>query len=397
MGPVRATLSGVKYVVCVPDGCADEPCDDLGGRTPLEVARTPVLDGLAARGEVGRAGVIPEGMPPGSDVGNMSILGYDPAEFHTGRAPIEAASLGLKLPADRLAYRCNLVTVGDDAGMPTMVDFAGGHPSTGDASAVIEALDDELGRGSDSGLEFHAGVEYRHIMVAPADWADADCVPPHDLTGKPAVFPTGTAAPKVQAVMDASLDVLSRFGLEANQVWLWGQGFQPSMPSFADQHGVTGGITTAVDLIRGLGVLTDMALPDVPGATAGYDTDYRAQRDAAIAGLDAGLDLFLIHVEATDEAGHAGDAAEKVRSLERWDAEILADLIPALDARGPWRLLLLPDHATPLRLRTHTSDPVPYVLVDSAADGPGGVFTESGVAGTELVAGHELMDRLLRS
>ena len=386
----------MKYVVCVPDGCADEPFGDLGGRTPLEVARTPVLDALAARAEVGRAAVIPAGMPPGSDVGNMAILGYDPARFHTGRAPIEAASLGLKLPEDRLAYRCNLVTVGDDG---TMVDFAGGHPSTEDAALVIEALDRELGRGSGSGLEFHAGVEYRHIMVAPADWIDAECVPPHDLTGRPAVWPTGPAAARVQEVMDASRAVMAAVrgapGVDANQIWLWGQGFQPTMPSFTDQHGVTGGITTAVDLVRGLGVLTDMALPDVAGATAGYDTDYGAQRDAALAGLADGLDLFVIHVEATDEAGHAGDAAEKVRSLERWDAEILADLVPALDGTGPWRLLLLPDHATPLRLRTHTADPVPYLLVDGTVDGPGGVYTEPGVADAPVVAGHRLMERLL--
>ncbi len=384
----------MKYVVCVPDGCADEPFDGLGGRTPLEVANTPVLDALAARGTVGRAGVIPDGMAPGSDVGNMSILGYDPAEFHTGRAPIEAASLGLKLPADRLAYRCNLVTVGDDA---TMVDFAGGHPSTEDAAAVVEDLDATLGRGkSGSDLEFHAGVEYRHILVAPADWLDAECVPPHDLTGRPSVWPTGAAAERVSALMEASREVLARHPqVDANQIWLWGQGFQPSMPDFAVQHGVTGGITTAVDLVRGLGVLTDMALPDVEGATPGYDTDYAAQRDAAVAGLAGGLDLFVIHVEATDEAGHAGDAAEKVRSLELWDSEILAGLVPALDAMGPWRLLLLPDHATPLGLRTHTPDPVPYVLVDSANDGPGGVYTESAVAESRVVPGHELMGRLL--
>ena len=384
----------MKYVVCVPDGCADEPFDGLGGRTPLEVANTPVLDALAARGTVGRAGVIPDGMAPGSDVGNMSILGYDPAEFHTGRAPIEAASLGLKLPADRLAYRCNLVTVGDDA---TMVDFAGGHPSTEDAAAVVEDLDATLGRGkSGSDLEFHAGVEYRHILVAPADWLDAECVPPHDLTGRPSVWPTGAAAERVSALMAASREVLARHPqVDANQIWLWGQGFQPSMPDFAVQHGVTGGITTAVDLVRGLGVLTDMALPDVEGATPGYDTDYAAQRDAAVAGLAGGLDLFVIHVEATDEAGHAGDAAEKVRSLELWDSEILAGLVPALDAMGPWRLLLLPDHATPLGLRTHTPDPVPYVLVDSANDGPGGVYTESAVAEARVVPGHELMGRLL--
>src|SRR4051794_15620100 len=177
----------MKYVVCVPDGCADEPIDELGGRTPLEAASTPVLASLARRGHVGRAAVIPPGLPPGSDVGNMSILGYDPARFHTGRAPIEAAALGLRLPPDRVAYRCNLSTIGHDG---TMLDFAGGHPSTEEAAEVLRALDAELGAGAGAEVESHPGVQYRHIMVAPADWADAECTPPHDLSDKPAVWPT---------------------------------------------------------------------------------------------------------------------------------------------------------------------------------------------------------------
>ena len=382
----------VKYVICVPDGCADEPCDDLDGHTPLEVAHTPHLDALAARGEVGRAAVIPDGMPPGSDVGNMSILGYDPAEFHTGRAPIEAASLGLKLDPDQIAYRCNLVTVDDAA---TMVDFAGGHPTTEAAAEIIATLDAELGRGADGDVEFHAGVQYRHIMVAPADWIDANCVPPHDLTGRPAVWPTGPAATKLRTVMEASREIVGRAHGDATQVWLWGQGFQPALPSFAQRHGLHAGIVTAVHLVRGLGVLCDMELPEVEGATAWYDTNYEGKRDAALAGLRGGADLYVIHVEATDEAGHAGDAAEKVRALENWDARILADLVPALDEMGEWRLLLLPDHATPLRLRTHTPDPVPYLLVDSAHDGPGGTYTEAGVATAPVVAGHSLVDHLV--
>jgi 2,3-bisphosphoglycerate-independent phosphoglycerate mutase len=377
-----------KYVVCVPDGCADEPFDGLGGRTPLEVAAMPTLTKLAARGLVGRAAVIPPGLPPGSDVGNMSIFGYDPARFHTGRAPIEAAALGLKLAPDQVAYRCNLVTVGDDG---TMLDFAGGHPSSEAAAEVIDALERELG----GEVEFHAGVEYRHIMVAPATWADADCTPPHDLTDQPAVWPTGTAAGPLRELMEASRAVLARSSLAATQIWLWGQGFQPQMPSFRELHGRTAGLTSAVDLVRGLGVLTDIAVHDVPGATAGYENDYAGQRDAALAALAGDCDLFVVHVEASDEAGHAGDAAQKVRSLERWDAEILTDLVAGLDALGPWRLLLLPDHATPLRLKTHTSDPVPYLLVDSEVDGPGGTYTEGGVATAPVVPGHELMAALL--
>lgn len=352
----------------------------------------PVLTSLAARSIVGRAAVIPEGFPPGSDVGNMSILGYDPARFHTGRAPIEAAALGLRLRPDQLAYRTNLVTIGDDG---TMVDFAGGHPSNSLAAEVIAALDEELGRGLGDGIEFHPGVQYRHIMVAPADWLDATCVPPHDLTGELAVAPFGAAAPGLIALMDASREVLERFDTAATQIWLWGQGFQPEMVPFAQHYGKRAGMVTAVDLVRGLGVLTQMDLPEVDGANGWYDTNYEGKRDAALAGLDSGADLFVIHVEATDEAGHAGNTAEKVTALENWDARILADLVPALDEMGPWRLLMLPDHATPLRLKTHTTDPVPYLLFDSESDGPGGRFTESGVADAPIVAGHELMGRLL--
>ena len=352
----------------------------------------PNLAALAAHGEVGRAGVIPPGMPPGSDVGNMSILGYDPARYHTGRAPIEAAALGLKLPDDRLAYRCNLVTVGDDG---TMLDFAGGHPTDEVATEVLAALDAELGRGAGSELEFHPGVQYRHIMVAPGDWIDADCVPPHDLTDQPAVWPTGPAAARLTEVMEASRDIVRRFDTKAHQVWLWGQGFQPTMPTFTERYGLHGGIVTAVDLVRGLGVLAEMDLPSVEGATAWYDTNYEGKRDAALAGLRDGADLYVVHVEATDEAGHAGNAEEKVRALENWDARILAGLVEGLDAMGPWRLLLLPDHATPLDLKTHTPDPVPYLLVDSANPGPGGTYTERGVADAALVPGHELLGRLL--
>lgn len=379
----------MKYVVCVPDGCADEPVAALGGRTPLEVASMPNLARLAARGEVGRAAVIPAGMPPGSDVGNMSIFGFDPADHHTGRAPIEAAALGLRLTPDQVAYRCNLVTIGDD---DTMVDFAGGHPSTAAASEVITRLDAELGG---NGVRFHAGMQYRHIVVAPAEWAEAECVPPHDLSDKPVVWPSGPAAPRLKALMDASRGVVSALPGDANQVWLWGQGSQPQLPSFRQTYGLDAGLVTAVDLVRGLGVLTGMRLVEVEGATGWFDTDYEAKRDAVLAGLAEGADLFVLHVEATDEAGHAGDVVEKVRALEHWDSRILAGLVDGLDRMGRWRLLLLPDHATPVELKTHTSESVPYLLVDSAIDGPGGTYSEPATATCEPVPGHELMGRLV--
>jgi 2,3-bisphosphoglycerate-independent phosphoglycerate mutase len=378
----------VKYVVCVPDGCADEPLAELDGRTPLEAASLPVLRALARRGEVGRAAVIPPGLPPGSDVGNMSILGYDPLRHHTGRAPIEAAGRGVALAPDEVAYRCNLVTVGDDG---TMVDFAGGHPSTKEAAVVVDALQEQLGG---EGVRFHAGVQYRHLLVTPSDWLEAECVPPHDLSGRAAVWPTGPAAPRLQALMDASRPIVSGAGTKANQVWLWGQGQAPVLPSFRERHGLQAGLTTAVDLIRGLGVLAGIEVVEVERATGWYDTDYEGKRDACLETLAAGADLFVIHVEATDEAGHAGDLGEKLTALESWDRRVLGPLTEGLDGLGPWRLLLLPDHATPVALRTHTSDPVPWLLVDSEADGPGGTYSEAGVAASPAIPGHELMGRL---
>jgi 2,3-bisphosphoglycerate-independent phosphoglycerate mutase len=379
----------LKYVVCVPDGCADEPVAELGGRTPLEAAAMPTLARLAARGEVGRAAVIPEGYPPGSDVGNMSILGFDPSRYHTGRAPIEAAALGIELGPDEVAYRCNLVTVENG----TMVDFAGGHPSSEDAAKVIATLQEQLGTDE---VAFHPGVQYRHIVVVPKSWADASCAPPHDLSDKPIVLPTGASAPKLQTLMDASREVVSASDLKANQIWLWGQGARPALPSFKDAHGVDAGLCTAVDLIRGLGRLTDMRVVEVEGATGWYDTSYENKRQAAVDALRGGLDLFLIHIEASDEAGHAGNLEEKVRSLEAWDARVLAPLVDDLDAMGPWRMLLMPDHPTPVALKTHTMDPVPWVIVDSEVDGPGGVYSEAGTAGATPVPGHSLMARLLQ-
>ena len=386
-------MTGVKYVVLVPDGCADEPNAQLGGRTPLEAAAMPNLAAMAARSEVGRAAVIPDGLPPGSDVGNMAILGYDPAEYHTGRAPIEAAAMGIPLAADEVAFRCNLVTV-DDAG--TMVDFAAGHITSEQSRPIVAALDAALGGGR-AGIHFHPGVEYRHLCVAPADWADAECVPPHDLTGQRAIMPTGPAAAKVLGLMDASKpvvrDAARAVDSVATQIWLWGQGVAPVMPRFADRFGVEGRLSSAVDLVRGLGVLTGIDVVDVPGATAGFDNDYTGQLDACLASL-ADRDFFLLHVEATDEAGHQNAVAEKVAQLERWDAEIIGPLVRALDGEA-YRVLLMPDHATPCARMTHTSDPVPYLLFDSTVAGAGGSYSEPAVAGRPVVVAHDLMARLV--
>ncbi len=378
----------------VPDGCADEPLEELGGKTPLEAASMPHLAALASRSEVGRAIVIPPGYPPGSDVGNLSILGYDPAEFHTGRAPIEAAAMGVDLEPDEVAYRCNLVTI-DDSG--TMVDFAAGHLTSEQSAPIVAALDAALGGGR-NGIRFHPGVEYRHLCIVPRALGDAECVPPHDLTGQPAVWPTGPSAPALRSLMDASREIVGAAASDvdsiATQIWLWGQGVRPRLPRFAERFGVEGRLTSAVDLVRGLGVLADIEVLDVAGATAGFDNDYVAQRDAAITSL-ADRDFFLLHVEATDEAGHQGLVGEKVAALEAWDRDVIGPLCEAMPAFGDFRLMLLPDHATPCALRTHTSDPVPYLFHDSTRPGPGGVYSESATAAATPVLAHELMARLV--
>lgn len=389
----------MKYVVCIPDGCADEPFAGLAGKTPLEVANMPVLASLLTTATVGSARVIPSGMAPGSDVGNLSIFGYDPAGSHTGRAPIEAAALGLRLSADEIAFRCNLVTVeGDTSDGVGMVDFAGGHPNDSDAARAIDALN---AAALHPDVRFHSGVQYRHIMVAPRSWLGVECAPPHDHTGSIAPWPRGEGEAEGSSDVLRQIMLDSRAVLEsvdrvvANQVWLWGQGPMPTLERFSDRFGVSAALVTAVDLVRGLGVLADVEVLDVPGATGWYDTDYEGKRDAALDALRAGADLVFIHVEATDEAGHAQNANEKVRALENWDSRILAELVPALDEMGPWRLLMVPDHATPLGLRTHTETPVPYVLYDRHAPGPGGIYSEQAVDRLDPVAGHELIRTLI--
>jgi 2,3-bisphosphoglycerate-independent phosphoglycerate mutase len=327
----------------------------------------------------------------------MAILGYDPERFHTGRAPIEAAAMGVELGPDEVAYRCNLVTV-SRATPAVMVDFAAGHPTNEQSHRIVAAVDAELGDGRD-GVRFYPGVEYRHLCVVPADWADAVCTPPHDLTGRPAAFPEGPAAAKLNALMDASRDVVQpvahEVGSDATQIWLWGQGVKPRLPAFADTYGVEGRMTSAVDLVQGLGVLTGIDVVDVPGASAGFDNDYAAQARACLASLQD-RPFFLLHVEATDEAGHAGLVDAKVDALERWDREIIGPVVDALDAAGDdYRILLLPDHATPCALKTHTADPVPYLLLDSTEDRAGGEYTEAGTAAAAIVPAHELMPRLV--
>jgi 2,3-bisphosphoglycerate-independent phosphoglycerate mutase len=327
----------------------------------------------------------------------MAILGFDPARYHTGRAPIEAAAMGVEIGPDEVAYRCNLVTV-SGAEPPIMVDFAAGHVTSEQSHPIVAALDAELGAGR-GGVRFHPGVEYRHLCVVPRDWADAQCTPPHDITGMPARLPTGPSAPKLRALMDASRTVVGdaarELGSSATQIWLWGQGVKPALPAFDATYGVAGRMSSAVDLVQGLGVLTGIEVVDVPGATAGFDNDYAAQTRACLRSLED-RDLFVLHVEATDEAGHQGLIDVKVDALERWDSDVIGPVVDALTARSErFRILMLPDHATPCTIMTHTAESVPYLLFDSARDGAGGVYTEPATRESVPVPAHELMGRLV--
>lgn len=377
-----------RYLLCIADGCADEPVTVLRGRTPLEAAHTPVLDRLAEGGEVGRATTIPDGMPPGSDVGIMAILGYDPRLHHRGRASIEAAGMGVRVGPQQVAYRCNLVTVADGA----MVDSGGGAPGAVLPRLVATALNRRFGR---AGLRFYPGEDFRLLMVAPEEAGNARCVPPHDLIGRPVVRPIGPSADLLNELMDYSHALLTTQDVDVTQLWPWGAGRATVLPSFRDAYNLDARVVTGVDIVRGLGTLAGMNVPSVPGANGRCDTDYDAKRGAVVEAFDDGADLVVLHVEATDTAGHLGDLAAKVTALESWDSRLLAPVCEELERRGPWRILFLPDHPTPVARRTHTADPVPYLIYDSKRSGPGGHYSERGVVCSPDTSAVVLLRRLI--
>jgi 2,3-bisphosphoglycerate-independent phosphoglycerate mutase len=373
-----------KRVLLVPDGMADEPQAALGGRTPLEAAATPVMDGLARGGICGLAQTVPDGMPPGSDVANLAVLGYDPAAVFSGRSPLEAASLGVELGPDDVSYRLNLVTVAGGL----LKDNTAGHIANDDARRCVEAVQAEL--GSDA-YEFHVGVSYRHLFVWRGG-AVVPCTPPHDILDQPVaghlpgeaagVAGAGSPAAELTALQSRASEVLERVR-PGTSAWLWGEGTAPTISPFRDHFGLSGAVVGAVDLVRGIGRLAGLDVIDVPGATGGLDTDYGAKARAAIEAL-ADHDLVWVHVESPDEAGHMGDLREKVRAIERVDAEVLAPIM-ACDARPG--VLVVPDHLTPLRTRTHAVGPVPFAISDSLPGiGGGGAmdYGESQAAMTGL-------------
>lgn len=400
----------MKYVVILGDGMADYPIPELGGKTPLEAAHIPVADALARVSETGLCKTVPDTMKPGSDVANLSVLGYDPAQYYTGRSPLEAASIGIALKDTDLTLRANLVTLSEDGAYEekTMEDYSAGEISTAEAKVLISYLEEKLGDGT---KKLYAGVSYRHCLVTDHGANDTEFTPPHDISGRRIgeYLPRGGSAETYADLMKRSFELLRDHPLNAarkaagkrpaNSLWFWGAGRKPALDGFFEKFGKKGTMISAVDLLKGIGILTGMEVPSVKGATGNYDTDFGEKARTALRSLDSGADFCYIHIEAPDECGHQGDLKHKIWSIEQIDEKVLGFLKNELEKRGEaFSLLFLPDHPTPISVRTHVSDPVPYLLyrsdrMQSGAEG----YSEKAAAATGVFVGKgcELMKKFL--
>jgi 2,3-bisphosphoglycerate-independent phosphoglycerate mutase len=399
----------MKYIVLLGDGMADRPLDDHSGKTPLQISRTPCMDALARSGTLGMVATIPEGFDPGSDVANMCVLGYEPARYYTGRAPIEAVSMSIALGPDDIAFRCNLVSFKATGSGLLMDDYSAGHIPTAEAHRFIAALKNELDA---PGRTLYPGISYRHVLVWNGADAHLQTSAPHDITGKEIelFLPQGLDAEPVREVMRTSQNLLEAHALNrerkargekpVSSIWLWGQGTAVQLPSFSEKYGLNGSVISAVDLIKGLGISAGLTSINVPGATGYLDTNYAGKVSAALAALEQ-QDFVFVHVEAPDEASHKGSFAEKIQAIEDFDAKIVQPVLEGLrHSQEPFRLLVLPDHPTPLCLKTHASEPVPFVLYDSACT-PAlqneQTYCEihAAASGLRIEDGWTLMDRLI--
>ena len=394
----------MKYVIILPDGAADEPLPQLGGRTPLEAAHIPHMDSIARRGCLGRIVTIPEGFPAGTDAGTLTLMGYDPRTYHTGRAPMEALAQRLDASPDQLIFRCNFVNITDGR----MTDFTAGHIAQPDADALIASLN-ELDFPGET-CAFHTGVSYRNLLLlsGAADLKLA-CQPPHDITDQPvaAYWPKGEGEARVRAIMERAAAMLADHPVNqrrkaqgeawATHIWLWGQGTPMRLETLEARFGLRGAAITAVDIIRGIALGMGMDLIEVPGATGYIDTDYAAKGRAALEALDR-YDVVAVHVEAPDEAAHEGSAEEKVEALERIDAAIVGPLLAKLETVGEYRILVAPDHATLVRTKGHHAEPPPFCYAGTGigpASGRPFCEREAQAAGLMLDPGHTLLDRFL--
>jgi 2,3-bisphosphoglycerate-independent phosphoglycerate mutase len=397
----------MKYAVLIGDGMADYPIEKLGNRTILQAARTPAMDSIAARGKTGLAKTVPDGFPPGSDVANMSILGYDPATYYSGRAPLEAASMGVALAADDVAFRCNLITI--EHGM--IKDYSAGHISSDEAEILIDTLDYEL---STENIRFYPGISYRHLIVAGNNLgAETECTPPHDITGekKDNYLPKGKDGEFFSDLIEASKVVLELHPVNlkrveegknpANSIWVWGQGYAPKFTAFKELYGKKGAIISAVDLLKGIGIYAGLDVIEVHGATGYLDTNYEGKARAAIEALKT-RDLVFVHVEAPDEAGHEGSIEKKLKAVEDFDSRIVAPVLKYAEASDePFTILVLPDHPTPVSVKTHTRDPIPFAVYRTDMPDPDNVeaFDEESVKNGSmgLLKASDLIGMLVKS
>jgi 2,3-bisphosphoglycerate-independent phosphoglycerate mutase len=368
-------LSGLKVAVLVPDGAADQRREELNGKTPLEAAATPNMDAAAAAGATGLVYTVPSGMPPGSDVANLSLMGYDPATHYGGRGPIEAANLGIDIPEGWTCFRCNLVATDGKR----MLDYSAGHISQEDARRLIGALEAKL---ADNETVFYQGKSYRNIMLVKGDYVNLECTPPHDITEQPVdpYMPRGEGAERIVELMRKSRELFADLpgGASADMIWPWGQGVRMTLEPFGELYGLRGGVISAVDLVCGLGRLAGLQSIAVPGITGYLDTNYRGKGEAAAKALEDN-DFIYVHVEAPDEAAHIGSVSEKVKALERFDADVVGPVLEHVRTQdGDFRILICPDHPTFISTRTHDGSPVPYAAFGAgiASSGAKG-FSES--------------------
>lgn len=398
----------MKYLVLLCDGMSDYAVDELGGKTPMEAADKPFMNRLASRAEVGLLNTVAEGLKPGSDVANLSVMGYDPFKYYSGRSPLEAASIGINLSNDDVATRCNLVTLSDelDFAQKTMVDYCADDISTTEANILVKYLQEQLGNEA---FSFYTGVSYRHCLV----WKNGpdemgSLTPPHDITTQKITnyLPQND---KFMELTKKSYELLKNHPVNlkraanghrpANSIWLWGSGKKKPLEDFQKKYGLKGSVISAVDLIKGIGRLANLEVIDVEGATGYIDTNFEGKAQACIDAFKRGQDFVYLHVEAPDECGHRAEIQNKVKSLEYIDKRILAPMLEALDTYDDYKVMILPDHATPLALRTHVGIPVPYLIYHKRGEKESGVvnFSEQSAAQTKVYfdTGYLQMDRFL--
>ncbi len=403
----------MKYLILVGDGMGDHPITELDGKTPLEAANTPMMDELCRKGELFLNKTVPEGFPPGSDVANMSLLGYSPALYYTGRSPVEAAAMGVQLASDETAFRCNMVTIKrEENGEVAMVDFCAGHISNEESHQLIAALEAEC---SSEMFHFHPGVSYRHLMVLKGDQPGFPTVPPHDYIEQDVTehFGRYLENPAWKNLIEKAEKILTNHPVNikrikegknpANMIWLWGEGKMPSAPTLVEKFNISGSMISAVDLLKGLGVIGGLSVINVPGATGYIDTNYEGKAQAAMDAL-VEQDFVFVHLEAPDEAGHQGSLSDKITAIEDFDSRIVKPLFSHLQDKGEeFRMVVTMDHFTPLAIRTHSRESVPTLLYDSrnTEKGSGRAFNEKEAVihdkaeGNAIQEGHTMIEKLL--